>query len=220
MDAGKPKLKTNTVLLLQTLVFGLSLSLSRLPALEHHYIRIAKTTTTSVSIISFTLSFLLITSQIPNLPSPFPYQKFSHKFPRFNIHLFYFLLFFQYSKFLNTQRPKNLFFSNFASKIFHRSELKFVRTSMALSASDLPAMYSLLANSMSGDESVRKPAESALSQSESRPGFCSCLMVLASQSSISRVLMRFLFCSAPVAIQLNACQFEFVKTCFEMRSQS
>ena len=71
---------------------------------------------------------------------------------------------------------------------------------MALSASDLPAMYSLLANSMSGDESVRKPAESALSQSESRPGFCSCLMVLASQSSISRVLMRFLFCSAPVAI--------------------
>lgn len=68
---------------------------------------------------------------------------------------------------------------------------------MALSASDLPAMYSLLANSMSGDENVRKPAESALSQSESRPGFCSCLMVLASQSSISRVLTRFfvLFCS-------------------------
>ena len=48
---------------------------------------------------------------------------------------------------------------------------------MALTASDLPAMYSLLANSMSGDESVRRPAEAALSQSESRPGFCSCLMV-------------------------------------------
>lgn len=47
---------------------------------------------------------------------------------------------------------------------------------MALSASDLPAMYQLLTNSLSGEESVRKPAEAALSQSESRPGFCSCLM--------------------------------------------
>ncbi|KAJ4704392.1 importin-11-like [Melia azedarach] len=47
---------------------------------------------------------------------------------------------------------------------------------MALSVSDLPAIYTLLANSMSGDESIRKPAEAALSQSESRPGFCSCLM--------------------------------------------
>ncbi|KAM5552603.1 hypothetical protein ABKV19_025032 [Rosa sericea] len=47
---------------------------------------------------------------------------------------------------------------------------------MALSASDLPAMFSLLTNSLSGDESVRKPAEAALSQSEARPGFCSCLM--------------------------------------------
>ncbi|RVW83990.1 hypothetical protein CK203_047348 [Vitis vinifera] len=50
---------------------------------------------------------------------------------------------------------------------------------MALSASDLPAMYSLLTNSLSADESVRKPAEAALSQSESRPGFCSCLMVMS-----------------------------------------
>lgn len=48
---------------------------------------------------------------------------------------------------------------------------------MALSVSDLAAIYSLLANSMSQDESIRKPAESALAQSESRPGFCSCLMV-------------------------------------------
>ncbi|KAK4745927.1 hypothetical protein SAY87_012239 [Trapa incisa] len=47
---------------------------------------------------------------------------------------------------------------------------------MALSASDLPAIYGLLTNSMNGDERVRKPAETALSQSESRPGFCSCLM--------------------------------------------
>lgn len=59
---------------------------------------------------------------------------------------------------------------------------------MALSASDLPTMYSLLANSLSGDESVRKPAESALSQSESRPGFCSCLMVNNSFVLIQGVL--------------------------------
>ncbi|XP_039173554.1 importin beta SMX1-like [Eucalyptus grandis] len=47
---------------------------------------------------------------------------------------------------------------------------------MALSASDLPAVYALPANSMSGDERVRKPAEAALGEFKSRPGFCSCLM--------------------------------------------
>uniref|UniRef100_A0A803R8K2 Importin N-terminal domain-containing protein n=1 Tax=Cannabis sativa TaxID=3483 RepID=A0A803R8K2_CANSA len=47
---------------------------------------------------------------------------------------------------------------------------------MALSESDLPAIYSFLTNSLSGDENVRKPAEEALAQCESRPGFCSCLM--------------------------------------------
>lgn len=66
---------------------------------------------------------------------------------------------------------------------------------MALSASDLPAMYSLLANSMSGDETVRRPAEAALSQSESRPGFCSCLMVrfvfyvLVVSANVSSILL-------------------------------
>lgn len=49
---------------------------------------------------------------------------------------------------------------------------------MALSASDLPTIYSLLTNSMSGDESIRRPAEAALAQCEARPGFCSCLMVM------------------------------------------
>ncbi|KAL0675923.1 hypothetical protein Bca4012_003904 [Brassica carinata] len=64
---------------------------------------------------------------------------------------------------------------------------------MALTASDLPAMYSLLANSMSGDESVRRPAEAALSQSESRPGFCSCLMeVIASKDLVSHVDVRLM----------------------------
>lgn len=48
---------------------------------------------------------------------------------------------------------------------------------MALSAADVPTIYSLLTNSMSGDESIRKPAEAALAQGEARPGFCSCLMV-------------------------------------------
>ncbi|XP_022887455.1 importin-11-like [Olea europaea var. sylvestris] len=61
---------------------------------------------------------------------------------------------------------------------------------MALSASDLPTMYTLLANSLSGDQTVREPAEDSLAQSESRPGFCSCLMEvitakdLASQADI------------------------------------
>ncbi|KAJ4970515.1 hypothetical protein NE237_003614 [Protea cynaroides] len=61
---------------------------------------------------------------------------------------------------------------------------------MALSASDVPTMYTLLANSLSGDESLRKPAETALSQSEGRPGFCSCLVEvitakdLASQTDV------------------------------------
>ncbi|RID64164.1 hypothetical protein BRARA_E03120 [Brassica rapa] len=64
---------------------------------------------------------------------------------------------------------------------------------MALSASDLPAMYSLLANSMSGDENVRRPAEAALAQSESRPGFCSCLMeVIASKDLVSHVDVRLM----------------------------
>ncbi|KAL5740360.1 hypothetical protein ACOSQ2_029540 [Xanthoceras sorbifolium] len=64
---------------------------------------------------------------------------------------------------------------------------------MALSASDLPMMYTLLANSMSGDESVRKPAESALSQSESRPGFCSCLMeVITAKDLASQVDVRLM----------------------------
>ncbi|XP_017407289.1 uncharacterized protein LOC108320397 isoform X1 [Vigna angularis] len=61
---------------------------------------------------------------------------------------------------------------------------------MALSASDVPAMYSLLANSMSADHRIRAPAEDALAQSESRPGFCSCLLEvitakdLASQTDV------------------------------------
>ncbi|KAK0583705.1 hypothetical protein LWI29_001757 [Acer saccharum] len=64
---------------------------------------------------------------------------------------------------------------------------------MALSASDLPTMYTLLANSMSGDESVRKPAEAALSQSESRPGFCSCLMeVITAKDLVSQVDVRLM----------------------------
>lgn len=64
---------------------------------------------------------------------------------------------------------------------------------MALSASDLPAMYQLLANSLSGDVSVRKPAEVALSQSESRPGFCSCLMeVITAKDLVGQVDVRLM----------------------------
>ncbi|CAB4261366.1 unnamed protein product [Prunus armeniaca] len=64
---------------------------------------------------------------------------------------------------------------------------------MALSASDLPAMFSLLTNSLSGDDSVRKPAEAALSQSEARPGFCSCLMeVITAKDLVPRVDVRLM----------------------------
>ncbi|THG19731.1 hypothetical protein TEA_028283 [Camellia sinensis var. sinensis] len=64
---------------------------------------------------------------------------------------------------------------------------------MALSASDLPAMYNLLANSLSGDERLRKPAEAALAQSESRPGFCSCLMeVITAKDLASQVDVRLM----------------------------
>ncbi|XP_065852108.1 uncharacterized protein [Euphorbia lathyris] len=64
---------------------------------------------------------------------------------------------------------------------------------MALSASDLPMMYSLLSNSMSGDETVRKPAEATLSDSESRPGFCSCLMeVITAKDLASQIDVRLL----------------------------
>lgn len=56
---------------------------------------------------------------------------------------------------------------------------------MALSASDLPVIYSLLTNSMSGDENVRKPAEAALAQCEARPGFCSCLMEIITAKDLA-----------------------------------
>ncbi|KAM3325771.1 importin-11 isoform X1 [Capsicum chacoense] len=64
---------------------------------------------------------------------------------------------------------------------------------MALSASDVPAMYSLLTNSLSREQSVRKPAETALAQSENRPGFCSCLMeVITAKDLVSQVDVRLM----------------------------
>ncbi|GAB2273807.1 hypothetical protein Dimus_008582 [Dionaea muscipula] len=64
---------------------------------------------------------------------------------------------------------------------------------MALSASDLPVIYQLLTNSLSGDETVRKPAEAALSQSEARPGLCSCLMeVITSKDLVAQVDVRLM----------------------------
>ncbi|OUZ99130.1 Importin-beta [Macleaya cordata] len=64
---------------------------------------------------------------------------------------------------------------------------------MALSASDLPTIYSLIANSLSRDENLRKPAEAALSQSESRPGFCSCLMeVITAKDLVSQSDIRLM----------------------------
>lgn len=64
---------------------------------------------------------------------------------------------------------------------------------MALSVSDLPAMYSLLSNALSADEALRKPAEATLSQSENRPGFCSCLMeVITAKDLVSQADVRLM----------------------------
>ncbi|XP_048225600.1 importin-11 isoform X3 [Ricinus communis] len=64
---------------------------------------------------------------------------------------------------------------------------------MALSGSDLPMIYSMLTNSMSGDQRVRGPAETALSEFESRPGFCSCLMeVITAKDLVSQIDVRLL----------------------------
>ncbi|KAK7260595.1 hypothetical protein RIF29_26778 [Crotalaria pallida] len=64
---------------------------------------------------------------------------------------------------------------------------------MALSASDVAAMYSLLSNSMSADHRHRRPAEEALAQSESRPGFCSCLLeVITAKDLAAQVDVRLM----------------------------
>ncbi|XP_024968135.1 uncharacterized protein LOC112507695 [Cynara cardunculus var. scolymus] len=64
---------------------------------------------------------------------------------------------------------------------------------MALSVSDLPAMYTLLSNSLSGDEALRKPAESTLAQSENLPGFSSCLMeVITAKDLVSQTDVRLM----------------------------
>ncbi|XP_068644201.1 uncharacterized protein [Aristolochia californica] len=56
---------------------------------------------------------------------------------------------------------------------------------MALSASDLPTVFSLLSNSLCADQNLRGPAEAALSQCESRPGFCSCLMEIITAKDLA-----------------------------------
>ncbi|KAF0935951.1 hypothetical protein E2562_037441 [Oryza meyeriana var. granulata] len=49
---------------------------------------------------------------------------------------------------------------------------------VALSAGDVPLIYSVLANSLSADSDTRQPAEALLAQCETRQGFCSCLLVI------------------------------------------
>ncbi|KAH7677914.1 Importin-beta N-terminal domain-containing protein [Dioscorea alata] len=64
---------------------------------------------------------------------------------------------------------------------------------MALSASDVQTLYSMLLSSLSPEVSERSPAESALSQCESRPGFCSCLLeIIASRDLACREDVRLL----------------------------
>ncbi|GJN33503.1 hypothetical protein PR202_gb22112 [Eleusine coracana subsp. coracana] len=56
---------------------------------------------------------------------------------------------------------------------------------MALSAGDVPTMYAVLVNSLSADEAARRPAEAALAQCETRPGFCSCLLEIISARGLA-----------------------------------
>ncbi|KAL6534399.1 hypothetical protein OROHE_013324 [Orobanche hederae] len=64
---------------------------------------------------------------------------------------------------------------------------------MALSVSDLPAIYTLLANSLSVDVNVRKPAEDSLAELESRSGFCSCLMeVITAKDLVGQTDVRLM----------------------------
>lgn len=74
---------------------------------------------------------------------------------------------------------------------FHSSERRslFAALAMALSASDVQTLYSMLLSSLSPEVSERSPAESALSQCESRPGFCSCLLVPLSYLALSGVFL-------------------------------
>jgi len=59
------------------------------------------------------------------------------------------------------------------------------RRGMALSAGDVPTMYAVLVNSLSADEAARRPAEAALAQCETRPGFCSCLLEIISARGLA-----------------------------------
>ncbi|KMZ64423.1 putative Importin [Zostera marina] len=64
---------------------------------------------------------------------------------------------------------------------------------MALSTADIQAVYSLLSNALSTDDSIRKPAELSLSQCESRPGFCSCLFeIIAARDLVSQGEIRLM----------------------------
>ncbi|XP_008792739.1 importin-11 isoform X2 [Phoenix dactylifera] len=64
---------------------------------------------------------------------------------------------------------------------------------MALSASDVQTVYSLLSNALCSDENLRKPAEAALAQCENRPGFCSCLLeIIAARDLACREDVRLL----------------------------
>lgn len=70
---------------------------------------------------------------------------------------------------------------------------------MALSTADIQAVYSLLSNALSTDDSIRKPAELSLSQCESRPGFCSCLFVSA-LASIAYYTLPFMNSLFPLSV--------------------
>ncbi|KAI5060127.1 hypothetical protein GOP47_0024547 [Adiantum capillus-veneris] len=56
---------------------------------------------------------------------------------------------------------------------------------MAFSSADLLAVCGLLEKALSQDESLRKPAESALTAGENNPGFCSLLLEIMASKDIN-----------------------------------
>lgn len=55
---------------------------------------------------------------------------------------------------------------------------------MAVQMDDPQSLARLLTDALSQDENLRNPAEAALSEYESRPGFCSCLLEIISAKDL------------------------------------
>uniref|UniRef100_A0A0E0KCF2 Importin N-terminal domain-containing protein n=1 Tax=Oryza punctata TaxID=4537 RepID=A0A0E0KCF2_ORYPU len=82
---------------------------------------------------------------------------------------------------------------------------------MALSAGEVPFVYSVLANSLSADAATRQPAEALLAQCEARRGFCSCLLaIITSRGEASDDDVRLL-----AAVHLKNCIARYWRQCVD-----